>query len=255
MWTPDSKHYKHSHNRYFNVCYVTIAVQRGRALSRAEESPNGDAAISCQCWLELPQTLFVSLIGPKYRLNVCFAWKQCQSCDWLALSVSLWLRHTYDSVSHVCYGVGPRLTPVPPMRHWGQHCSLTMAAAMTLTAPKTPPPLTTTSTRSKSTSNWPKVAAILLNASGQLGYHYMPASINRKLTALLNTKTNNKNSNNSYDSNRSVETIISEMIFGSVALNFCARNASKIHRLSDDLYMNSFIVQIDVTNGQLIDSY
>ena len=107
-------------------------------------------------------------------------------------------------------------------------------------------------------SHWPKVGVLLYNSSGQCGYQYLPQTVYKKLSNILNKKINNKNinNNNSYDNNkRNIETIICEMIFGSVALNFMAKNSSKIHKLTDDLLMTSFIFQIDFSNGMYSSDY
>jgi len=99
-------------------------------------------------------------------------------------------------------------------------------------------------------NQWPKVGILLFNSFGQCGYQHLPTAINKKLSSLMSsTKSLNKN-NNHCNNNDRFETIICEMIFGSVALNFCAKNSSKMHKLSDDLLMTSFIFQIDFSNGE-----
>jgi hypothetical protein len=95
-------------------------------------------------------------------------------------------------------------------------------------------------------NQWPKVGVLLFNNFGQCGYQYLPTIIQQKLLPIISSKSVHNNYNNSF------ETIICEMIFGSVALNFCAKNSSKMHKLSDDLFMTSFIFNIDYTNGKYL---
>ncbi|XP_054163842.1 uncharacterized protein LOC128961615 [Oppia nitens] len=99
-----------------------------------------------------------------------------------------------------------------------------------------------------------KVAVFLMNSSGQCGYQYLPTNICDKVTTIINNnKMNNKYRTISHNKhNVSIDTIIYEMIFGSVALNSCAKNSSKIHGLSHDLLITSFIFQIDFSNGKIV---
>jgi hypothetical protein len=101
-------------------------------------------------------------------------------------------------------------------------------------------------------NQWPKVGILLFNNFGQCGYQYLPTIIQQKLFPIISSKSVHNNCNNSNNNNNSFETIICEMIFGSVALNFCAKNSSKMHKLSDDLFMTSFIFNIDYSNGKCL---
>ncbi|CAG2168746.1 unnamed protein product [Oppiella nova] len=109
---------------------------------------------------------------------------------------------------------------------------------------------------------WPKVGVFLMNSCGQCGYQWLPQTIRHKVLDIITKQhihhrkhhhnAHHHNPDGNEDNNRTIESTIYEMIFGSVALNFCAQNSSKIHRLSDDLLMTSFIFQIDFSNGRII---